>query len=50
VEDAVGDQMVVQAEITAHLVAIAEQKGMPPAEINQHLEDIARFAKEQKEI
>jgi len=53
VEDAIGDQMVVQARITAHLVAIAEQKreaGMTPAEINRHLEEIARFAKEQRKF
>src|SRR5688572_9700261 len=50
VEDAIGDQMVVQARIAAHLVAVAEQRGersMTPAEINRHLEDITRFAKEQ---
>jgi two-component system sensor histidine kinase/response regulator len=48
VEDAIGDQMIVQARIAAHLVAIAEQKrptGMTPAEINQHLEEITSFAK-----
>jgi PAS domain S-box-containing protein len=51
VEDAIGDQMVVQARIVAHLVAIAEQKrpaGMTPEEINQHLKEIARFAKNNK--
>src|SRR5499426_630746 len=51
VEDAVGDQMVMEARIVAHLVAIAEQKrpqGMTPAEINRHLKAIARFAKEHK--
>ncbi|WP_406694780.1 response regulator [Singulisphaera sp. Ch08] len=51
VEDAIGDQMVMQARIVAHLVAIAEQKravGMEPAEINRHLRAIARFAKEQR--
>ncbi|AGA27825.1 PAS domain-containing hybrid sensor histidine kinase/response regulator [Singulisphaera acidiphila] len=51
VEDAIGDQMVMQARIVAHLVAIAEQKreaGMKPAEINRHLREIARFAKEQR--
>jgi PAS domain S-box-containing protein len=51
VEDAVGDQMVMEARIVAHLVAIAEQKrpqGMMPEEINQHLKAIARFAKENK--
>ncbi len=51
VEDAVGEQMVMQAQIVAHLVAIAEQKrpeGMTPEEINQHLKAIARLAKENK--
>jgi len=51
VEDAVGDQMMVQARIVASLVAVAEQardKGMTPEEINQYLTDIAHFAKEQK--
>jgi two-component system sensor histidine kinase/response regulator len=51
VEDAIGDQMVMQARIAADLVAIAEQKrdrGMTPAEINQHLLDIVQFAKEQR--
>jgi PAS domain S-box-containing protein len=51
VEAAIGDQMVVQARIAAHLVAIAEQKrerGMTPAEINQHLTEITRFAKTQR--
>src|SRR4051794_28444480 len=51
VEDAIGDQMVMQARIVAHLVAIAEQKrpeGMTPEEINRHLKAIARFAKNKK--
>src|SRR5262249_30981065 len=51
VEDAVGDQMVMQARIVAHLVAIAEHKrpeGMTPEEINRHLKEIARFAKNNK--
>jgi PAS domain S-box-containing protein len=51
VEDAIGDQMVVQARIAAHLVAIAEQKrerGMMPAEINRELGQIVQFAKEQR--
>jgi two-component system, sensor histidine kinase and response regulator len=51
VEDAIGDQMVMQARIVAHLVAIAEQErptGMPPEAINRHLKEIARFAKEEK--
>jgi hypothetical protein len=51
VEDAVGDQMIMEGQIVAHLVAIAEQKrpeGMTPEEINRHLKAIARFAKENK--
>src|SRR5262245_44110408 len=51
VEEAIGDQMVMQARIVAHLVAIAEQRrpqGMTPEEINRHLKELARFAKEQK--
>src|SRR5580704_10212763 len=51
VEDAIGDQMIMQARIAAHLVAIAEQKrnqSMTPAEINQHLREIVNFAKEQR--
>jgi PAS domain S-box-containing protein len=51
IENAIGDQMVMEARIVAHLVAIAEQKrpeGMTPAEVNKHLKEIARFAKENK--
>lgn len=51
VENAIGDQMVMEARIVAHLVAIAEQKrpeGMTPTEVNGHLKEIARFAKEKK--
>ena len=51
VEDAIGDQMVMQARIVAHLVAIGEQQrpaGMAPDAINQHLKAIARFAKERE--
>jgi PAS domain S-box-containing protein len=51
VEEAVGDQMVMEARIVSHLVAIAEQKkpeGMSPEEINRLLKEIARFAKEHK--
>jgi two-component system sensor histidine kinase/response regulator len=51
VENAIGDQMVMEARIFAHLVAIAEQKrpqGMTPAEVNKHLKEIARFAKQKK--
>lgn len=39
-ESAIGEQMVVEATLAAHLVAIAEQAGLPPEEINQHLKDI----------
>jgi two-component system, sensor histidine kinase and response regulator len=51
VEEAIGDQMVVQARIAAHLVAIAEQKRdkpMTPEEIDRELKEIVRFAKEQR--
>jgi two-component system sensor histidine kinase/response regulator len=48
VEDAIGDQMILQARIAAHLVAIAEKAGLPPAEINRTLREIAQFAKDQK--
>jgi two-component system sensor histidine kinase/response regulator len=48
VEDAVGDQMIVQARITAHLVALAEEKGMTPEEINPRLEEVARFVKHER--
>jgi sensor histidine kinase regulating citrate/malate metabolism len=41
VETALGDQMVVQARIAAHLAAVAERAGMTPDEINPILEDIA---------
>jgi PAS domain S-box-containing protein len=53
VEDAIGDQMIVQARIVAHLVAIAEQKrekGMTPAEINRHLREIVGFVKTQRDF
>jgi len=49
VEDATAEQMVIQARIVAHLVAIAEKPrptGMTPDEINQHLKEITRFAKD----
>ncbi|RMG77564.1 MAG: HAMP domain-containing protein [Chloroflexi bacterium] len=36
----ISDQMVVQARIAAHLVAIAEAAGLSPDEINAHLRDI----------
>jgi PAS domain S-box-containing protein len=40
VDTSIGDQMVVQATLAAHLVAIAEQAGMTPDEINQRLKEI----------
>jgi len=41
VEDVIGEQMVVEARIAAHLVAVAEgQAGMSPEEINAILQDI----------
>lgn len=40
VEDAVGEQMIVQATIAAHLIAIAEQAGRTPAQINNTLQQI----------
>jgi serine phosphatase RsbU (regulator of sigma subunit) len=39
-EDAVGDQMLVQATILAHFVAVAEAQGLSPEEINQQLRSI----------
>ncbi len=51
VEDAIGDQMVMQARIVAELVAVAERKGeagLTPAEINHHLREVVRFAKERR--
>jgi PAS domain S-box-containing protein len=51
VEEAIGDQMVMEARIVAHFVAVAEQKrpeGMTPDEVNSHLKEIARFAKQHK--
>jgi hypothetical protein len=39
-ERAVGDQMVVEATIAAHLVAAAEAAGQPPEAINARLRDI----------
>ena len=42
VEGAIGQQMIVEATIAAHLVALAEAAGVPPQRINAHLRDIAR--------
>ncbi len=39
-ENAIGDQMVVEATLSAHLVAIAEQAGLSPDEINAHLKAV----------
>ncbi len=39
-ENAIGDQMVVEATIAAHLVAVAEQAGLSPDQINAHLKAI----------
>ncbi len=39
-ENAIGDQMVVEATIAAHLVAIGEAAGMTPDQINAHLKAI----------
>jgi len=50
VEDAIGDQMIIQARIVAHLAAIAEQDrdgALPREEINRRLREVTRFAKEQ---
>jgi len=41
VDRMMGEQMVAQATIISHLVAIAEQSGLSPDEINQHLRQIA---------
>jgi HAMP domain-containing protein len=41
VEDAIGDQMIVGATITSHLIAIAEASGMSPDEIIAMLQGIA---------
>jgi HAMP domain-containing protein len=40
IEAVIGDQMVAQATITAHLVAIAEAAGLTPDEVNAILRDI----------
>lgn len=42
VEGAIGEQMIVEATIAAHLVALAEGAGVPPERINAHLKAIAR--------
>lgn len=40
VEEAIGEQMIVEATITAHLISIAEGAGLSAEEINRHLQDI----------
>ena len=40
VEDSISDQMVVEATIAAHLVAIAEAAGLSMEQINGHLRQI----------
>jgi two-component system sensor histidine kinase/response regulator len=50
VEDAIGEQMVMQARIAAHLVEIADRERaagrMTTEEVNAHFKRITRFAKE----
>src|SRR5688572_25278327 len=49
VEDAIGEQMVMQARIVSHLVAIAEENragALSPEAISAHFKEIKRFAKE----
>jgi phosphoserine phosphatase RsbU/P len=41
VEAAIGEQMVVEARMAAHLVAMAEAAGLGPNEINRRLKQIA---------
>ncbi|HEU4343112.1 MAG TPA: SpoIIE family protein phosphatase [Candidatus Binatia bacterium] len=42
VEAAIGEQMIVEATIAAHLVAVAEAAGFKPQEINRRLKAIAK--------
>jgi methyl-accepting chemotaxis protein len=42
VEKEIGSQMVVQATLAAHLVAIAEAAALPPGQINAHLWAVTR--------
>ena len=39
-EEIVGEHMIVEATIAAHLVAVAEAAGLSPDEINAHLQEI----------
>ena len=48
VEALIGDQMVVQAEITAHLVSIAERSGLSQDRVHDELVEITRFIEEQR--
>lgn len=41
VEHSIGEQMVAQAAITSHFIAVAEEAGLSPEEINQRLQTIA---------
>ena len=41
VENAIGEQMVVEATMAAHLVALGEAAGVGPGEINRRLKQIA---------
>ena len=41
-EDAIGEQMVVEATLTAHLVALAEEQNLSSDEINLLLQEIAQ--------
>ena len=41
VETAIGEQMVVEATMAAHLVALGEAAGVSPKEINRRLKQIA---------
>jgi sigma-B regulation protein RsbU (phosphoserine phosphatase) len=41
VENAIGEQMVVEATMAAHLVALGEAAGVDPRAINRRLKDIA---------
>ena len=41
VESAIGEQMVVEATMAAHLVAVGEAAGVSPKEINRRLKQIA---------
>jgi PAS domain S-box-containing protein len=41
VEQVLGDQMVAQATIASHMIAIAEASGMSPAAINEQLRQLA---------